>query len=79
MPNEGLLKAQKAIESELKRKGEPVKPNLLLKEIRVDLEGVREIELRGAVWALIESGKVSLTRDWELELASQSQNQPSIK
>ena len=79
MPNEGLLKAQNAIEAELKKKGQPVKPSLLLKEIREDLEGVREIELRGAVWVLIGRGKVSLTRDWELELASQSENQPSIK
>ena len=70
MPNEGLLKAQNAIEAELKRKGRPVKPGLLLKDIREDLEGVREIELRGAVWVLIGRGKVSLTPEWELKLAN---------
>jgi hypothetical protein len=70
MPNEGIIKAQHAIEAELKRQGQPVKAGSLLKEIRGNLEDVREIELRGAVWVLIGRGKVSLTPDWELTLAS---------
>ena len=70
MANEGIIKAQDAIQAELQRKGQPVKPSLLLNEIRADLEGVREIELRGAVWVLIGRGKVSLTPEWELKLAN---------
>ena len=73
MSNDGILRAQHAIEAELKKQALPVKAGALLKEIRKDLQGVREIELRGAVWVLIGRGKVNLTPDWELVWANKGE------
>ena len=68
MPNNGILRAQEAIEQRLERQGQPVKAGLLIKQIKEEVPGVRDMELRGAVWILIGKGKISLTPDRELTL-----------
>ena len=77
MTDDGIRKAQEAIEQRLKNESGPVKGELLLKQIKEETEGIREMELRGAVWLLIEKGKISLTPERELVLGGEANPQSS--
>ena len=79
MPSEGILRAKDAIERRLKRAEGPVKAGELLREIKEEVDDVRDIELRGAVWVLIDRGRVTLTPERELILGSQAGPKPLAK
>ena len=68
MIDEGIRKAQDAIEEWLAKQDRPIKARQLLELIRGEVEGVRDIDLREAIWILIGSGKVTLTPERELTL-----------
>lgn len=74
MPDDGIQKAQEAIEERLQKEGQPVKARQLLSGIRDDIPAIRDIDLREAVWILIGRGKVSLTPDRELILGREPES-----
>ena len=68
MLDETILKAQDAIEEQLKKEGRPIKVRMLLRNIEDKGEGIKDIDLREAVWLLIGRGKVKFTPNRELAL-----------
>ena len=79
MIDEGIRRAQDAIEERLAKQERPIRAGLLLKIIREEGEDVRDIDLREAVWILIGSGKIILTPQRELTLNSESELSPVVK
>ena len=76
MLSEALQEAQEAIEEQLRRERGPIKAADLFKGI--DRKGVRDIDLREAVWLLIGKGKIHLTWDRQLELAEDVEAQTPV-
>lgn len=67
MLSEALDKAQAAIADELRKAGEPVEGRKLLDNI-IEKRGIKDIDLREAVWYLIGQGEIAMT--WDRELVS---------
>ena len=78
MADDGIRKAQNAIEERLAKETGPIKVGLLLKSIREDMKDIRDIDLREAVWVLIGSGKIVLTPERELALSSETKHNPMV-
>ena len=78
MAEEALQRAQEAIEGRLRERGSPVKVGVLLRCIRDGEEGIRDIDLREAVWILIGRGTVNLTPDRELVLTQETGAQTAV-
>ena len=79
MVGEGIRRAQDAIQEGLTKQERPIKAGLLLKIIREEVEDVRDIDLREAIWILIGSGKIILTSQRELILNSESELSSVVK
>ena len=73
MLTDSLQRAQTAIERQLREEGKPMNARELFQSI--DEEGVREIDLREAVWLLIGKGKIRLNWDRRLELADEAESE----
>ncbi len=69
MISEELVRAQSAIEERLRANDGPMKAGDLFKHIQD--AGLRDIDLREAVWLLIGKGKVQLNWDRQLVLADE--------
>ena len=67
MLSEALDKAQAAIADELRKAGEPVGGRKLLDGI-IEKQGIKDIDLREAVWYLIGQGEIVMT--WDRKLVS---------
>ena len=67
MLSEALNQAQAAIANDLRKAGKPVEARKLLEEIK-DKHGIKDIDLREAVWYLIGQGEIALT--WDRTLVS---------
>ena len=76
MLSEALQKAQEAIEERLREEDGPMRAGDLLKSIKE--EGVRDIDLREAIWLLIGKGKIILTTDRKLVLGYEVESQSVI-
>ena len=67
MLNQALEQAQAAIASDLRKAGKPVEARKLLEAIK-EQQGIKDIDLREAVWYLIGQGEIELT--WDRRLVS---------
>ena len=67
MLNRALEQAQAAIASDLRKAGKPVEARKLLEAIK-EQQGIKDIDLREAVWYLIGQGEIELT--WDRRLVS---------
>lgn len=72
MQDNGLLRAQEAIETWLRDAGEPIEAGELLRNIRERNRDMRDIDLREAVWILIGRGTIHINPDQELTLRKQA-------
>ena len=75
MLDDGILKAQEAIEEWLRKaeKG-PVEAGELLKNIKEEKRDIRDIDLREAVWILIGKGTINMNPDQELTLSEEDRS-----
>ncbi len=74
MQNNGILRAQDAIETLLRDAGEPIEAGQLLKNIREKNRDIRDIDLREAVWILIGRGTINMNPDQELTLSKEAKS-----
>ena len=79
MIDDGILKAQGAIEKRLQQEGAPIDIRMLLKAIRDKGENVRDIDLREAIWIMIGNGRISMTPKRELELRGEGEPNLLVK
>ena len=77
MITESLRRAQEAIERQLRNQGRPMGAKELFQSI--DEEGVRDIDLREAVWLLIGKGKIHLDWDRQLVLVDEVKSQAPVE
>ena len=67
MLSEALQNAQKVIANDLRKAEKPMEARKLLDDI-MEKQGIRDIDLREAVWYLIGQGEIVLT--WDRKLVS---------
>ena len=67
MLSEALNRAQAAIADDLRKAAKPVEARSLLDNI-IEKQGIKDIDLREAVWYLIGQGEIVLT--WDRMLVS---------
>ena len=79
MVDDALQEALKQIEARLREEGRPMKVGALLQCIKDDVQGVRDIDLREAVWLLIGRGTIILTPDRELVLQDEVGAETTVK
>ena len=79
MLDDGIRRAQKAIEQELEDAGRPMKAGLLIKTIKEKDQVVKDIDLREAVWILIGRGTISMSPAQELILSRETEPKSVVK
>ena len=67
MLSEALKRAQTAIADDLREAGKPVEARVVLEKIK-EKHGIKDTDLREAVWILIGQGEIGLT--WDRKLVS---------
>ena len=72
MMTDALRDAQDAILLQLRREGDPIRPRTLLQTIK-DESGLKEIDIREAIWILIGRGAIALTNERRIALTTESQ------
>ena len=72
MMTDALRDAQDAILLQLRREGGPIRPRTLLQTIK-DESGLKEIDIREAIWILIGRGAIALTNERRIALTTESQ------
>ena len=76
MLSEALQQAQEAIVEGLREEKQAVSPKQILEKIR-EKRGLKDIDLREAVWLLIGRGEIELTSDRKLVSKACAHAQPT--
>ena len=79
MVDGALQEALQEIEARLREEGRPIKVGALLQCIKDDVPGVRDIDLREAVWLLIGRGTIILNPERELVLPDEVGAEAAVK